>query len=135
MGVEVAYLLLELLQFLADALGVFAFSLALAYLAYCVFDTSVALAQYFFSLLFGSAQYLLALYAYLLDIMLIAFYLALQLLLALMDIGALVLPVTLVANDVLQIFVALDVVGANDVAGLAYHLFGESYLARNLDGK
>lgn len=135
LGVEVAYLLLELLQFLADALGVFAFSLALAYLAYGVFDTSVALAQYFFSLLLGSAQYLLALYANLLDVMLIAFYLALQLLLALMDIGALVLPVTLVANDVLQIFVALDVVGAHDVAGLAYHLFGESYLARNFNGK
>ena len=135
LGVEVAYLLLELLQFLADALGVFAFSLALAYLAYGVFDTSVALAQYFFSLLLGSAQYLLALYANLLDIMLIAFYLALQLLLALMDIGALVFPVTLVANDILQILVALDVVGAHDVAGLAYHLFWESYLARNLDGK
>ena len=135
LGVEVAYLLLELLQFLADALGVFAFSLALTYLAYGVFDTSVALAQYFFSLLLGSAQYLLALYTNLLDIMFIAFYLALQLLLALMDIGALVFPVTLVANDVLQIFVALDVVGAHDVAGLAYHLFGESYLARNLDGK
>ena len=123
LGVEVAYLLLELLQFLADALGVFAFSLALTYLAYGVFDTSVALAQYFFSLLLGSAQYLLALYTNLLDIMFIAFYLALQLLLALMDIGALVFPVTLVAHDVLKVFVGIDIFTSYDFRSICNDIF------------
>ena len=52
-----------------------------------------------------------------------------------MHVLSLVLPVALVAHDVLQVFVALYVVGAHDVARLAYHLVGYARLACNLDGE
>ena len=45
------------------------------------------------------------------------------------------LPVALIANDVLQILVALYVFGAYDVAGLLDHLLGKTYLACYLDGE
>ena len=52
-----------------------------------------------------------------------------------MDGLAFALPVALVAHDVLQIFVALYVVGAYYLAGVVDHLFGQSYLAGYLNGE
>ena len=107
----------------------------LAYLAYGVLYLAVALAQQFLGLLFGPAQYLLALLLNFLDAVLIAGYAALQVFLMLMYGLALALPVSLVAHNVLQIFVALYVLRTHDVAGVAYHLFGQTSLAGYLYGK
>ena len=48
---------------------------------------------------------------------------------------ALAFPVALVAHDILQVFVALDIVLTYDVGGVFDHLFGDTRLAGDLDGK
>ena len=52
-----------------------------------------------------------------------------------MDGLALAFPITLVAYDVLKVFVALDVFAAHQIACIAYHLFWDAALAGNLYGK
>ena len=106
-GVE---FLLEGVQFFARLAGALLLGLCLADLADGVLDLLVALAQQFLGLLLRLAQYLLALALYLVQFVLIAVDLALQRFLVLVDGLPFTLPVALVAHDVLQIFVALDVV-------------------------
>ena len=53
----------------------------------------------------------------------------------LMDRLAFPFPVALVSHDVLQILVALYIVGTHDVRGIFDHLLGDTRLAGNLDGK
>ena len=52
-----------------------------------------------------------------------------------MDVLALVFPIHLVAHNVLQIFVGHHIIFSHKVGGIAYHLFGDAYLASNLHGK
>ena len=52
-----------------------------------------------------------------------------------MDVLALVLPVSLVADDILQVLVALDVFGTYDVGCLLDHFFRQSNLSCDFDGE
>ena len=56
-------------------------------------------------------------------------------LLALVDIAALVFPVHFIAYDVLEVFVRHDVVLSHDIGGISDNFFRDSYLAGNLDGE
>ena len=71
----------------------------------------------------------------LLDVALILGDGLLHILLTLMDALSLVLPVSLVSHDVLQVLVALDVLGTDDVGSLLDDFLRQSYLAGDLDGK
>ena len=125
----------ESVQFLAYALGLFFLGLALAYLADGVFNPFVAFAQQFLGLFLGATQDFLALTVHLLHFCFIAGNGLLHRLLVLVNVLSLAFPVAFVANDVLKVFVALYVVAAHDVARIVDHLFGQSDLARYLDGK
>ena len=59
----------------------------------------------------------------------------LHLLLALADGLAFVFPIALVAHDVLQVFVRVDVVAPHDGGGIGYYILGQAYFAGDLYGK
>ena len=118
-GVVVLHLLTELLQFFAHFAGALFLSLCLLDFADGVLYPAVGLGQQFLSLLLGTIEYLLALALYLLQIGLVALDMSLQRLLVLVDGLALALPVALVADNVLQVFVALDIVAAHNLRGVA----------------
>ena len=100
---------LEGVQFLAGQSRAFLFCLCLADFADGVLYLLVALAQQLFGLFLRFAQYLLPLALYLVQLVFVAVDLALQRLLVLVDGLPLALPIALVAHDVLQILVALDI--------------------------
>ena len=100
---------LEGVQFLAGQSRAFLFCLRLADFADGVLYLLVALAQQLFGLFFRLAQYLLPLALYLVQLVFVAVDLALQRLFVLVDGLPLALPIALVAHDVLQILVALDI--------------------------
>ena len=102
-------------QFLTDAARLLLLCLAFTNLADSVLYALVALAQEFFSLLLGSLQNFLTALFNVGEVALVSLDGALHILLALMNGLALALPVALVANDVLQVFVALYVVASHDV--------------------
>ena len=102
---------------------------------YRILDLSIAFAQQIFCLLAGFTQNFLAILLNFADVVFVFFDGFLHLFLALMNGLALVFPVTLVANDVLQIFVTLHISRTDDLGRVANHLFGKSYLTRDLDGK
>ena len=135
LGVYLAHLLLEGLQFLAYAFGCFFFGLLFANFAYGIFYLSVALAQQFFGLFLGVSQDGLALLFYFFYARLVFLNAALQVLLVLVNGLALSLPVSLVAHDVLQVFVALNIVASHYIACILYHLFGNACFSGYLDGE
>ncbi len=58
-----------------------------------------------------------------------------QLFLQLVHVLALVLPVTLVTDNVLQVLVGIHVIAAYNLCGVLYHILGQTYLAGYLHGK
>ena len=124
-----------MVQLLAYALRLFLFGLTLAYLAYGVLYLPVALPKEFLSLLLGASQYVLALLLDVGNLRLHPCNLLLQLLFVLMYGLALALPIAFVAHDVLQILVALYIIRTHNLRGVTDYLFGDTRLARNLDGK
>ena len=107
----------------------------LAYLADDVFYLLVALAKQLLGFFLGTLQYLFALLLNLLNRALIAGDAALQTFFVLMDGLSLAFPVTLVAHDVLQILVALDVLRTHNLRRIFNHFLGDACLAGNFDGK
>ncbi len=101
LGVEGLHVLLEALQFLADAACRLAFGLLFAYLTNGVLYLAVALLQQVFGLLLGLGQDVAALTLHGGNVVLIVVDLLLQPLLLLMDGLSFLLPVALVAHDVL----------------------------------
>ena len=120
---------LEGVQFFAQTLCLFLLGLAFAYFANGVLYVTVAFLQQFLRLFLCLAQYLLPLAVKFLYFFLILCYGLLQVFFALVHVLPFVLPIAFVAHNVLQIFVALYVVGAYDVACLSYHLVGNARLA------
>ena len=109
LGVNLLNLLLEGIKFLADAAGFLLLRLTLSNLSDGILYLLVALLQEFGSLLLRLLEDSLSASLDVLDVALILGDGFFHILLALMDILALVLPVSLVADDVLQILVTLDV--------------------------
>lgn len=109
LGVYLLHLLLEGIEFLADALGLLLLRLTLTNLSDGILYLLVALLQEFLGLLLRLGENLLATLLDLLDVALILGDGLLHILLTLMDALSLVLPVSLVSHDVLQVLVALDV--------------------------
>ena len=108
--VVAGHLFAELLQLLADLACALLLSLSLANLTDGVLNLAVSLCQQLVSLLLGTLQDLLALTLNLFEVALIALDMAFERFLMLVDGLALTLPVSLVAHDVLQVLVALDIV-------------------------
>ena len=100
-----------------------------------ILNAAVALVEQLLSLSAGLSQNLLALALHLLETLLVMGDGALKRFLAFVDGRAFLLPIALVAHDILQILVALYIIAAHDVAGPPNHLFGQSYLAGYLDGE
>ena len=109
LGVNLLDLLLEGIEFLTDATGFLLLRLTLSNLSDGILNLLVALLQQFGCFLLRLLEDRLSASLDILDIALILGDGFFHILLALMDILALVLPVSLVADDVLQILVALDV--------------------------
>ena len=134
-GVVALHLLAELLQFFANLAGTLFLSLRLTNLADGILNLTVGLGQQFLSLLLGALQDLLAFALNLLEVGLIALDMSFEVLLVLVDGLALAFPVTFVAYDVLQVFVALDIVLAYNVGGVLDDFLRQTGLAGYLDGK
>ena len=135
LGVYLQHLLLELLEFFPHPARLFLFRLRLTYLAYHILDAFVAFLQQLLGLLLGFLQNGFPALLQFLYILFIAGSLLFQCLLVLAYVLALALPVAFVSHDILQILVALNIVGAHYRGGLCYHLFGQSCLAGYLYGK
>ena len=134
-GVYLPDFLTEIVKLLAQLAGAFFLSCCLAYLADGILNLPVGLAQQFLGLLLGTAQDGLAFLVYLFDIALVACDGLLDVFLTLVDSLAFLLPLALVAPDVLQVFVALYVVLSYYLGGIADDFLGESRLACYLDGE
>ena len=122
-------------QLLAGLARLFLVGLRLADAADGVLNLCVRAFQKLVCLLLGLAQDGLAAGAELRALVLVVGDDFIQLLLLLADVLALLLPVALVAHDVLQVLVALDIVVAYDVRGIGNDLLGKPYLAGNLHSK
>ena len=134
-GVNLADVLLEVGEILADHAGAFLLGLSLLDVLDGLLNLGVRLPEHLLCLLFGVGDDGLALVVQTLDVLLIALDGLLHLLLMLMNALAFLLPIALVADDVLQILVGVDVVLADDFAGILDHLLGDAGLSGYLDGK
>ncbi len=115
LGVNLLNLLLEGFKLLTDAAGLLLLRLTLSNLSDGILYLLVALLQQFGCFLLRLLEDSLSASLDILDVALILGDGLFHILLALMDILALVLPVSLVADDVLQILVALDVFRTHDI--------------------
>ena len=104
---------LELLERLPGQFGLFLVGLRLPDLPDRVLDLGVALGQEAFRLVLGLLDYLFPLLVDCRQLLLVACGDLLQPFFLLPDVLPLVLPITLVANDILQVFIHIDVVGAH----------------------
>ena len=134
-GVNLADVLLEVGEVLTDHAGALLLRLCLLDVLDGLLDLGVRFLEHLLRLLLGMGDDDLALVVQFLDVLLISLDGLLHLLLVLMDALALLFPVALVAHDVLQVFVGVDVVLAHDLAGILDHLVGDAGLAGNLDGE
>lgn len=130
--VVVLDLLLEGIELGADLPCLLLGGLLLANLADSILYAFVALFQQFFGLLFSLGEDSLTLGIHIRDAFLISLDASLKFFLFLMNRLTFLLPVTLVADDVLKILVALDIVGPHDLRSLLDNLFRQTYLARYL---
>ena len=135
MCVVADHLLTELVELFTDESGLLLLSLCLLDVAYGILDLAVSFFQQFLGLFLGPAQNRLALAFYLLDACVQSFTGGLQSFLMLMDGLTFAFPVAFVAHDVLQVFVALYVVGADNLRGIVDDFFGNPRLTGYLDGK
>ena len=83
----------------------------------------------------GAFQNLLTLTIDLLKIALVALNMSFKRFLVLVYGLAFSFPVALVAHNVLQVFIALDIVGAHDVGGVFDDLLGDARLSGYFDGE
>ena len=113
----------------------FLFGLLLTNFAYSVLNAPVTFPYQLLGSLTGLVKNGLTLFLYVRNLRFILFYTALQFFLFLVYVLPFLFPVTLVANDVLKVFVALNIVGPYNVFGLMYHLFRQSRLACYLNCK
>ena len=134
-GIDIGNLILESVQLLANAACFFFLSLTLTDLTDGILNAFVALSEQFLRLFLGLAQDVLALALYLHEVCLQLLPSYLQSLFMLMDGLAFVLPIALVAYNVLQILVTLYIVGADNLAGIPNNFFGNACLAGNFYGK
>ena len=135
LSVNLLDLLLEGIEFLTDATGFLLLRLTLSNLSDGILNLLVALLQEFCSFLLCFLENRLSAALDILDVTFIFRDGLLHILLTLMDILALVLPVSLVADDILQVLVALDVFGTYDVGCLLDHFFRQSNLSCDFDGE
>ena len=135
LSVYFVYIFLKGVKFLTQTLGLFLLRLTFTYFANGILDVTVALLQEFLSLFLSLTQYFLTLLCQFLYLLLVLGDCLFQVLLALMHVLTLVLPIALVAYDVLQVFVALDIVRTNDFACLLDHLVRNARLAGYLYGE
>ena len=91
--------------------------------------------QQFFGCFLGVVYYLFLFLFQLVQFLAVVERRLLVLFLELVDLLPLLFPVALVAHDVLQVFVAVDVVLSYDLRGFPYDVLRKSYLACYLDGK
>ena len=129
------HLLLIVTQLLAYSLGVLALGLCLAYLLYGVFYATVGFVQEVLSLFFCTRQNFFAALFNLSKPAFIPLDSPLYFFLTLMNCLPLGLPIAFVAHDVLQVLVALYVIGTHKLAGFADNLLGQARLAGYLNGK
>ena len=133
--VYLQHFLLKLVQVFTQLAGRFALGLALAYLADGVFYLAVRLAKQFLGFFFRLRQYLPAAFLQPRYLLFVAGSGLLHLFLLLVYLLPLAFPVALVAHNVLQVFVALDIVGAHYLAGVSDHFLRYAGLASYLYGK
>jgi len=127
--------LFEVGQFLTGLAGTFLFGLIFLNGADGVLNLGVRLLQQLFGLFLGCSQDGLTALVQFLQLRLVSADGLFHLLLLLADILPLGLPVSLVAYNVLQIFVALYVFTAHNFRCVGNHLFGQAYFTGNLYGK
>ena len=132
---ERSHFLFERLKLLSQPLRVFLFRLLFAYLTNGVLYLSVAFSKQFFRLFLGFSQHVLSVFFQLSHRFLILADDALKFLFAQMDVLSLVFPIALVTNDVLKIFVALDIFRPDDVRSVFDDLFRNANLSGYLDGE
>ena len=112
-----------------------ALGLCLADLADRVLDASVGLADDALRRLFGFTDNCLPLAVHSLEIVFVARYQLLELLLAAADVLSLVFPVTLVADNVLEILVHVDIIAAHLLGCFGDDVVRQADLAGDLDSK
>ena len=122
-------------EFFTNLLRTFALGLCFLYVAYGTFNLGIRAAQHLLSLGSGLVDNLTFLRMYAVKFVLIPLYALLQPFLLLVYLLSFVLPVALVAADVLQILVGRHIFAPHDVGCLGNDLFGQTYLACYLDGK
>ena len=131
----VLQVLLIVEELLPYALRLLLLGLALANLAYGVLYPAVRLLEHLLRLFLCLVEYLLTGFLHIGHTGLIARYGLLEFLLPLVDGLPFAFPVAFVADDVLEILVALYVVGAYDVGGVLDNLLGQSCLPGYLYGE
>ena len=133
--VEVVYLFLEVGQLLACQSGLFLLGLCFLDGADGVFDACVRFLKKTFRILLRLFQNRLAVFLQFLNLGLVSGDGVFHLLFALADVLALGFPITLVAHDVLQILVGIDVFAAHDFRSIGYYFLGQTDFAGNLHGE
>ena len=127
--------LFERVQFAACGTRALLLGLCLADLADRVLDASVGLADDALRRLFGFTDNCLPLAVHGLEIVFVARYQLLELLLAAADVLSLVFPIPLVADNVLEILVHVDIVAAHLFGGFGDDVVRQTDFAGDLDGE
>ena len=132
---RVSDLSLKVLQFFPDAAGCLLFGLAFPDFSDCVLYSAVGFFHQLIGLLLSFPQYSFAASLNVIKVCLVTADGALDVFFPLMDGLAFVLPITLVADDILKILVTLDIVGSDDFGGIGDNLFWQPDLSGNFNGK
>ena len=127
--------LFERVQFAACGTRAFFLGLCLADLADRVLDAGIGFADDALCGLFGLADNCLPLAVHGLEIVFVARDQLLELLLAAADVLSLVFPVTLVADNVLEILVHVDIIAAHLFGGFGNDIVRQADFAGDLDGE
>ena len=133
--IVVLHLLAELLQLFTNQSGLFLLGLCLFDFSDSVFYLTVRLGQQFFSLRFGTVQNGLALAFYLFQTGIQLLASRLQTLLVLVNGLTLAFPIALVAHDVLQVLVTLDIVRPDNLRCIIDNFLRDTGFAGYLYGK
>ena len=127
--------LFERVQFAACGTRAFLLGLCLADLTDRVLDAGIGFADDALCSLFGLADNYLPLAVHGLEILFVARDQLLELLLAAADVLSLVFPVTLVADNVLEILVHVDIIAAHLLGGFGDDVVRQTDLAGDFDGE